>query len=188
MQTINGNITDFGLEAKVTTLIFTIVNRFLKPIDIIDKTSNIAPSLTQTIETLSDGSFSLSLWENDAGERFSFYLITTPNNKTFSKYIYIPFSHATSLHIDCLKQIGGCGDIITVVSENERLYAFNDDFLVTIDKFMMDESTFLTRSRQRAYQNFCDFVDEENETKKCDVFNSLDIKLGQVIDQYGENI
>lgn len=184
MQTINGITTDLGLTAKSMPLVFTIVNRFLKPIDIKDKNGN-APQLQTTITTKANGNFSVSLWENDAGERFSFYLITTPSDETFVRYIYIPFSPSTSLHIQCLHQIGGCGDLITTIGENERLYAYSDEFLNNIDKYMMDESIFLTRTRQRTYQNFCDYADQADETKQCDAMKILDETLGAIIDQYG---
>lgn len=186
MQKINGNVTDLGLEAKETPLTFTIVNRFLKPITLQDTTTKQTPTLETTITTGSDGNFNLELWENDAGERLSFYLITSSSYPKLSKYIFIPFSSKESLHFQCLREVGGCGDLINTIVENNRLYDFSDDFLEVIDEFMLDDSIFLSRTRERIFNNFCNYADEIDPTKQCDALLALDIKLGEIVDQYGD--
>lgn len=168
MQRICGNIKDFGFDTTGQTLYFELVNRFLKPIDGYTKQSTVIQN---------DGSFEITLLENDDIAQTNFYKFTIESNTTFSKILFIPYSKKTLLHVNCLKQVGGCGNIITYVAGNERLYEFNEEFIKTLDDFFIDRSTYMTRSQQSIFQNFCIYADQDDETKKSDLFGSLDRAL-----------
>ena len=172
MQTINGNVTDFGLDAKATTLSFTLVNRFLKPI------KEVA---AKTLLTQSDGSFSIALLENDTYPTLTFYKITVQDDAVFSKTIYIPFSSKPSLHIQCLKQTGGCENVVTYVRADERYYEISERFIEKMESFFKDKSIYLARTQQELLKNFIQFADETDETKKCDVCHALDVALANYI-------
>ncbi len=180
MQTIQGNTTELGLEAKSIELTFTIVNRFLKPITIKDKDNNASPILITKTTSDKLGNFTLNLWENDAGERFSLYLITTTENKTLKQYIYIPFISIAIAHISILKQPLGCEGILTFIQARERVYSFNDKLFKELDSYMLNQNTQVSDSTKKIFEKLCNYADQSNPTKKSDSMKTLDIKLGEI--------